>query len=133
PVAEEFVLSRVELVGDVDWTTEVIAVLIVVNRPCEISGGDAGCGVGVAGPGIGIEDGVAHIFVSGAMKRLPAAPGDDANLCARGAAVFRGVVCRKDLDLLSGVHVRGTQTSSVGARAGGGRAVIRNQILGIAG
>ena len=99
---------------------------------CHAVGRAARARVRIALPGICIQDGIADVFVSGAVELLPAAFGDDADLAAGSAAVFRGVIGSENLDFLRRVHVGRAQTGAVGARARSRSAIIGNQVLGIA-
>ena len=128
PVEKDLALVRVEVVGDVKGTAEVVPKLVVLELRRV-----RGQGVGVARPGVGVEGGVAVIFVQGAVELLRAALGDHADLGAGRAAVFSGVIRSKDLDFLRGVHVGGAKTRAVGARARSRGAVKRDQVLRVAG
>ena len=112
-IKEKLGLVGVEVIGNVDRTAEVVSELVVVNR----SGDEGGAGRRVALPGIGIEDGVADIFVGRAVKGLRAALGGDANLPAGGAAIFRSVVRSENLNFLRRIHIGSANAGAVGARA----------------
>src|SRR5262249_6789837 len=59
--------------------------------------------------------------------------GGNADLGARGAAIFRRVIRSKNLDFLRGVHVSHTNTGTVGTRASGRSAIKSDQIFGVSG
>src|SRR5689334_15378607 len=80
PVPENLGLVLIEVAGDIKRTANVVAKLVVVNR----SGDAGGCRNSIALPRIGIEDGVANVFIGGAMEFPGAGLGKDANLAAGG-------------------------------------------------
>ena len=66
PVPENFGLVGIEVVGDVERSPDVVSELIVVNR----RGDTSGCRARIAQPRVCIEDGIADIFVGGAVELL---------------------------------------------------------------
>src|SRR5262249_35077865 len=118
----------VEFAGYVEGTANVVSELVVVDRwrsrPREW--------ICIAQPGIRIQIRIAQILVSRGVKLGAAAPSENPDLRAGGAAVFCGIIRRHDLPFLRGVHVRGSETRSVGTRAGGRSTVKGDQVLRVA-
>ena len=86
----------------------------------------------VAGPGVGVERVVADIFVCRAVELLPAGARQDADLRAGSASVFGSVGGGEDLDFLGGIDVGRAEAGAVGTGARRRRAVVRDQIFGVA-
>src|SRR5262249_14735424 len=79
PVEKNLEFVGVEMVWNVVRAAHVVGKLIVVNG-CSNVGQR---GVGVAQPGIGVENGIARVFISRTVKLLSASLGNYANLPAR--------------------------------------------------
>jgi len=118
-IKEDFALVGVEVIGNVNRATDVVAELIVVDR----SGDAGGEGNSVARPGVGVERGIAEIFVNRAVKLAAAGFRGDANLRAGAAAILGSVVGGENLDFLCGVHIGSADAGAVGARKGAGSTI----------
>ncbi len=127
PVEENLFLVGVEFARDVERAAEVVAKLVVFHGR-HVSQER----ISVARPGVGVERIIPQVFVCGAMEVLRAGLSNDANLRPGRAAILGGVVPGQDLYLLRGIHVRGAQTRSVGARASSRGTVVGDQILRVA-
>src|SRR5207253_6799527 len=88
PIPENLVLTRVEMVRNVERPAEVVPELIVVNR----SGNACRPRHRIPLPRVGIENGIADVFVGCAMEVLGSAFRSNADLPARGAAEFWRVI-----------------------------------------
>ena len=111
------------MVRDIKRPADVVSKLVVMN-----GGGDFGEErVGIALPGISVEDGISRVLVDGAVEVLASRFGDDANLPAGGPAVFGTVIGGQDLNFLGGIHVGGPEAGSIRPSTNGRSAVKRNQ------
>src|SRR6266571_7173730 len=107
PIEEEPALICVEFFRDIDGAAEVVPKLVVVQGRRR-----SGQRVGIARPGIRVQGIVAKVVVSRAVELRRARPGDNADLGARGAAVFRRVIRSKNLDFLRRVDRKSTRLNS---------------------
>src|SRR5262249_50174707 len=76
PVKEQLVFVGVEVIRDIDRTADVVSKLVVMDGRSD----ERRRRRGVSLPGVRVEDGVANIFVGGAVKLIGSALGNDANL-----------------------------------------------------
>src|SRR5262249_42271302 len=127
-IEKHLALVGVEVVWDVERATDVASELVVVNR----SGDTGGERNGIARPGVGVERGVAQVFVHGPVKLARGGVRGDADLRAGAAAELGSVVRRKNLHFLRGVDVGRADAGAVGASARTGSAVKGDQVFRIA-
>src|SRR5690242_1744187 len=132
PVPEHLVFVGVEMAGNIERPANVVSEIVVMIGRNKIRGGQTGGGgVGVPLPGVGVQEGVTNVFVSGAVELGSTALGDDADLAAGRSAVLRSIVCAQDLDLFGGILVSGAQTGAVGACARGDCAIDGDHVVPI--
>src|SRR6185312_8194861 len=118
---EELIPVLVELVRDENRPAEVIAELVVLERlRFAVQRRERRI---VARPGVGVHRAVAEELIRRAVEIARAALGDNADLPAARAPVFRSVRGRQDLYFLRGIHICGPDRCAVRTRTSGYRAV----------
>src|SRR5258707_2526723 len=92
-MAETFIIDKEESFGVCDGTAEGRAKIIL----------DEKFGAAHIAEGVSVHGAAAQEFVSGTVELIGAAPGDDIDLAAAGAAHFSGVAAGLPLEFLYGI------------------------------